>query len=94
MQNIRIQRSPIAGTNNVRVDVRFERDPADTSFQQANVYLKQGAGNHNFMAQTTGTTASFVTSRSSASSVVTVQTASNTGSNHIEHSPSRSVNLL
>jgi hypothetical protein len=90
---IHTSRSPLSG-NNVRVVVHFNRDVADTAYQSANVYLKQGNGSHLMVAQTSGTQTSFVVPKTGAASIVTVQSVGAMGLNSVESSPSRSINLL
>lgn len=91
---IHVTRLPILGTNNVRVTVNFQRDPADTAFQSANVYLKQANGTNNLVATTSGTQGSFVVSKTGAASVVTVQSQGIGNALPIQHSPSRAINLI
>jgi hypothetical protein len=90
---IRVIRAVIPGTNNVRVNVHFNRDPADVAFQSANVYLKQANGMNNIVGTTSATQSTFVVPRTSASSVVTVQSVGTGSAVPVGNSPSRSVNL-
>jgi hypothetical protein len=90
---IRVNRLPIPGTNNLKVTVRFQRDPADVAFQSANVYLKQAGGNHNLVGSTSSTSASFVVAKTGASSVVTIQSVGSNNARPLENSPGRAINL-
>jgi hypothetical protein len=93
VSGIRVSRSPIPGTNNVKVNVHFKRDPSDTAFQSANVYLQQGNGTHSLVGATSSTQTSFVVPKTGASSVVTVQSVGAGTSTPIETSPSRATRL-
>lgn len=93
VSGIRVSRAAIPGTSNVRVTVQFARDPADSAFQSANVYLRQGLGTHNLVGSTSGTSASFVVPKTGAASVVTVQSVGSNNAIPLEHSPGRAINL-
>jgi len=90
---IRISRAVIPGTDNMRVNVHFQRDPADTAYQSANVYLKQANGQNNIVGTTSATMSTFVVPRTSASSVVTVQSVGTGSAVPVGNSPSKSVRL-
>jgi hypothetical protein len=90
---IRVVRAAIPGTNNVKLTVQFQRDPADAAFQSANVYLRQATGVHNLVGSTSSTSTSFVVAKTGASSVVTVQSVGSGNAVPLENSPGRAINL-
>jgi hypothetical protein len=91
---LRITRAPIPGTNNLKVNVHFSRDPSDVAYQSANIYLKQANGGHSLVSSTAGTTTSFVTAKTGASSTITVQSQGSGAAIPVANSPAKAFNLL
>jgi hypothetical protein len=94
VNGIRITRAPIPGTNNLKVNVHFSRDPADTAYESSNIYLRQANGGHSLVSSTAGTTASFVVAKTGASSTITVQSQGAGSAIPVANSPAKAFNLL
>jgi hypothetical protein len=92
VSGIRISRAPVG--NSTKVTVRFHRDPADTAYQSANIYLKQANGKQALVSTTMGTQVVFTVPRTGAASVVTVQSVGTGSSISLARSPSKSVSLI
>ena len=90
---LRVHRAGIPGTGNVKVSVHFNRDPADVAYQGANIYLKQANGTNSIVNSTAGTQGTFVVPKSSAASVVTVQSVGSGSAIPVGNSPGKAVNL-
>ena len=77
----------------VRIAVSFTRNPADTNFQNAAIYLKQGSGQPSLVTQATTSPATFITPMSGLASAVILQSVGNFGPVPIANSPAMAVKL-
>lgn len=90
---MRVRTSNTSATTK-QLTVGFHRNPSDTAYQSANIYLKTGKGNPVLIAQGTDSPIRVSVARTQSPSSVIVQPVGTKGATPVANSLSRAVKLL